>query len=763
MRLFGVEFPAAPGEWNKLFYPWGYFFIFLASGLVLSYCQFSLLPNILVFLLGVFFPVLFFLSFQKFDQKSPDLFKVKEKQNLFLVWFLLFVLTLSFAIRFYKLTELTQFPIVDDGIWGFNAIDLLHHWNWKIIRGDNLGVLSVWGVTGLFKVFGPSYWSLLLFPALLSVISIPLCYFAFRQFFSTQTALIAAAFYGLGFWSAYTARTCSANNLMWVIEFLVFIVLGCYLKSRNRKKGWAVLLGVLCGLGFYAYLPWLLMTLLIAVFMVWNERKNKSGKWGPVVLFFVFAALTVLPLVWGVLVQDGGHYAQYLLSSGTHTSFLTLLGREVNYITSVFWGNRGEIYFGPVWGGMLNPVIGALFLMGCLEFYKNRASSLARWMVLGITGYFVLAMFFNNVILCRVSAVLPVLCVIVTVGLLALLRDLKPILVGGFVGVVLLSSASLDFHHLLLAPVANQWSGARIQLQNPELQNDYWAAEQILKEKAAQSGPGLIFTCFNQSMWDQTLTLVTYPYNAALNSKFNPESASWFALLVDREEKPSLMEKYPKGQFYWLSENLERKGDTYLLIVDVMPETLKDSRRLLTTHQNLESFISMMMDHQLYFNDPAFTKKWVELKPLFAGDSFLENDYYVNYLNFASADKDPAECLTAVKGYFENEGSNLLFFNALVKNVRQPSLYPEAEAAAEKAEVQYDLLSHHYLKKGNKNESRRFLEMRGETFVLMNLFCSQMNQSAKAASYLTKARKILGPQADVYLKRMMDFKNQPLS
>jgi hypothetical protein len=38
-----------------------------------------------------------------------------------------------------------------------------------------------------------------------------------------------------------------------------------------------------------------------------------------------------------------------------------------------------------------------------------------------------------------------------------------------------------------------------------------------------------------------------------------------------------------------------------------------------------------------------------------------------------------------------------------------------------------------------------------------------MNQPEKAASCLAKAHKILGPQADVYLKRMMAYKNQPLS
>jgi hypothetical protein len=748
---------------SKAFYPWGYFLTFLISGLVLSYGQLSILINVVVFLLGIFLPVVLFSLFRNVNKKDLNLFNSKEKPDSFLTWFLVLALAFAFAVRFYKLTELTQFPITDDGIWGFNAIDLLQHWNWKIIRGDNLGVLSVWGVTAFFKVFGPSYGTLLLFPALLSVISIPLSYFAFRQIFSTRAALMSATFYALGFWSVYNARTCSANNLMWVIEFLVLIVLGRYLKSQKEgRRRWLALLGGLCGLGLYAYVPWLLLALLISVFVVWNELKNKSEPWGSLVLFFIFAALAVLPLVWGVLAKDGGHYGEYLLSSGVHTSISTLLGRELDYITSVFWGNRGEIYFGPVWGGMVNPVLGALFLMGCLDFFKNRQSHLVRWMLLGAGAYFVSAMFFNHVVLCRVSAALPVFCAIATVGFLFLVNHVKPAFAAVFLISVILSSALLDFHHLLLAPVTNQWSGARIQLQDPKLQNDYWAAEQILKEEASQKGPGLIFTYFNQSLWDQTLTLATYPYNAALNSKYNPESAGWFALLVDRTEKSLLMEKYPQGHFYWLSENLERKGDSYLLIVDMTRETLNDARRLLAAHQSLEGFISMMMEHQLYFHDPVFTKKWIELKPLFEDNDFLQNYYFVHLLNFATLDKDPVQCLSAVDGYFESEGSNQLFFNALAKNVRQPVLYPGAEAAAEKAEVQYGLLSSHYLKKGDAVESRHFHELQGETFVLMNLFCLQMNQPKKAASYLGKAHKILGSQADIYLKRMMDYKDKPL-
>src|SRR5581483_4845025 len=105
-------------------------------------------------------------------------------------WALLIFLAAA-VLRLYRLVSLPFWPVWDDANYSYFAIGLSEHWSWDFLIGHEKTMpLFTWLQALFFKVVEPSLFSMWLYPALLSLATVPLGYRAARFFFPRSFSLV---------------------------------------------------------------------------------------------------------------------------------------------------------------------------------------------------------------------------------------------------------------------------------------------------------------------------------------------------------------------------------------------------------------------------------------------------------------------------------------------------------------------------------------------------------------------------------------------
>jgi hypothetical protein len=224
--------------------------------------------------------------------------------------------------------------------------------------------------------------------------------------------------------------------------------------------------------------------------------------------------------------------------------------------------------YGPSWGGMLNPLLSASFLIGVLELYLHRREGLPRWILffffMGLLPGLLAA---DYVELNRILQVMPFLLLVAAVGLQKLFLSLKPGK-GRVVAVVLLGASSffLDLNHLL-KPLRD--AGFANESIPQDVLDDNRKAYAVLDSVQKQMGPGLLFTDFLLLSHNHSLSVTTYWFNAALNPKLDPHRARWAAIVTNVHYQHYLAKRFPKAQWFWIDQNVPEEDGG--LTVGVIP------------------------------------------------------------------------------------------------------------------------------------------------------------------------------------------------
>ncbi len=310
------------------------------------------------------------------------------------------------------------------------------------------------------------------------------------------------------------------------------------------------------------------------------------------------------------------------------------------YLSEIFWGNpmRGFGY-GPLWGGFMNPISGALFFLGALELWRHRKLPAVKWFGVVFLLCLVPGIASQGVEMMRVVSVLPFLLVAVAIGLnLVLLKVPKP-WKGVLVGFLFFSSGGLDFYHLAV-PYAKAWKPQGDIFKSVKSAESYHAY-QILRDWEKNRGTGYLFLDFLSVPSDQTLTLATYPFNALLNPALKDQKPSWAAFLTNVNYRPFLERRFPGANWFTLGTDLMPLDGEWML--GIVPLEAKD-----------REWLERWVGAQPFFHGVAVgLYRQTEGKPrqellegisksysIVQGDPFLESCYWeINYFNH-SADKD---------------------------------------------------------------------------------------------------------------------------
>lgn len=608
------------------------FSVMALSNVLLSYFDLSITFVLWVLLGGILLPFLAFLLLptpRKNPPPSAELFTVPNW-----VWGALALAAVG--LRFFSLTTLSTWPVVDEGNYGFFATLLEEKWNWHLVHGfAQEPSFYMWGQFVFFKLFGNSPLSLWLFPAVCSALCVPFAWLAARKARGPSTGFFTACFMGLGFWPLYIGRFSTPCVLMFLWECVTFCVLASYFKKPKGSR--LVLLGFLVGMGFYIYLAWAPVAFMVTLALGFNGSEPRRGRAQSVLVFSAVALAVIIPLVLA-MAGDYRGYFNHLWPTGSSASWRTRLPLGLAYLRGIFWGtDHGAFSYGPLWGGLFNPLLSALIFLGAASLLRASRSTLSLFL-LGSAALFSLpAVLTNSLEMMRLTALLPILIGLAATGAQSLLSIVpQPRRIFLF-ALIVLSSLCLDLRHLYFVyPVYGSQNTA---FYGAHKTVEFERAYPLLKSMARSEGPGLILLNFHPDPYDQTLFVATYSFNAAENRRLDLSQAKWTAVLANIHEQPYLARLFPGGRWTWVSEGLGRKDGGFLL--EITPVTPQNRGLLLKwqkADQSLGELTRLIMEWGVDPDQGAMMAVLEEAYPWFKGDPLLESRYWrIRSLHHAAA------------------------------------------------------------------------------------------------------------------------------
>ncbi|HUO57021.1 MAG TPA: hypothetical protein VMV05_02490 [bacterium] len=597
----------------------------LANGL-LSYTNPAPGPAVFVTTVGVLFPLWVvhqFLKVKKFNGGPEPL-------HPFPLWIWIPLLAVALVLRFDKLTALSTWPDMDEGMFGYFALRLSERWNWELLHWvSQEPILYTWGLALTFKLLGPSLYSLWLFPALCSLLCLPLAWWALPKPIPASLLSLFLSLLAVSFWPAYIGRFSVQSVLLlpWELLALGLLLRALLAKDGITRLGWVAALGAAAGAGFYIYLAWPLVAFVLGLVILTENSRLPLKRLPSAAVYAGVTSAVALPLLLAYTHENRGYF-NHLGLYGFYHDLGGHLWLAWAYLKDLFWGNSAAAFrCGPVWGGLLNPVLTSLFLWGLVSLWPVRSRRWALWLVGALLAFFTPALLTNDLEMMRLTPILPLLLGIAAYGGLWLFEAVPGRTRVPFLVLLLAVSGGLDCWHLLGA-YDGHW------LKNPGYYGDhkspeFYRAYSLLKPIGREEGPGLLLLDFNPDPYDQTLLVATYGMNAARNPQYKPQAALWGAVLANIHEQPYMSKLFPNGRWTWLSKGINRDDGGFLMdIIPLDAENRPKFEKWLRADTALRELTRLVMETDVDPHQGAMLKVLEGAYPQFKGDPLLESRYW---------------------------------------------------------------------------------------------------------------------------------------
>ena len=616
-----MEKPYKRWELFLLFSPWFCFSIFLCAESLLSYSSIPQNVKPWLFLGGIFLPFFIAALNPSLPEKTPVYFQESLPDSSAFVW--MGLITAACLVRFYKVTELSSWPLPDEGFYGFCALGLSEKWKWALSYGSfSFPAAGIWGLGILFKIFGPSLGTLWVFPAILSAMTVPMVYFCSRAFFSKSFSLILLAFWSFSFWPLYLGRLCLGHELVLIWLIVTFAAFGFFLREKGNggREKKALLLGLCMSLGFYTGAHWAAVAFFVVPAFGWTVYREPKRSLRCFLLF-------LLPMILDIPIFT-------LFVSPSQSGYLhSVLGFQKgqlrqcwDYWSGLFWGvETTRFAYKPIWGGFLNAVEASFFFTGLLDLWRNRQVAFHRWVFFSFVIFLMPGMLSNELEMLRVILVLPLLLGIGAVGFQRLLleRPISQRFLWGVLGIIL--AGALGLYHLF-GPYQSLWRDSPQTSLKYGKSTARWTAYKILSSVCRLRGPGLIFTDFDSTPFEQTLTIALYPINAARNPFLSPLQAQWAGILTNTNYAPFLGSRFPSIQWFPLLPQVSKKDDILILgLIPVVPGNKKTIFHWLEVNKAFQGSTSQVMQVPYGQTNPGILEELIKIRPLIQEDPFLES------------------------------------------------------------------------------------------------------------------------------------------
>lgn len=545
-------------------------------------------------------------------------------------WLLALAASFGIFLRFFKLTSFRPWPNSDEALQGFFAIDLVRQWDWRFFyTSGQHPPLLIWLLHWFFQGSAPPLFNLWFLSALLSTLFVILGFLAARMFFPPPIPSLYGLLLTFGFWPLYFGRFCVQGVLVPFFEMAAFGLVGYFLRSKSDiSKGFAAAgLGLVAGVGTWTYTSWLAVVLFLAALSAWRLRRNpREMKF--FLLFVLFLCAGSLPWIVAAFEEKFGGYAVGVSLLGGYFNWKDQFLTSLSYITDLFWGTLKEpVSYGPVLGGMLNPLLGAFFFLGALKLFRHRTTVPAKAMGLAAVLFLLPGVLSaDHVEMFRIIQFMPLLFLAAALGFASFLefwpKRRRPVVLAFFLGLSLL----YDGYHLV-KPVLQEPLVFPPRFQDRSNDENYWAY-QWLKPEARKLGPGLIFTDFSLLSHNHTLNVMTYPFNALSNPTLDAAHAKWAAVVTNIHYAPFLSRRFPGFQWHPVSPFPVEDGGSVVGLIPVNAE----NREVFSDWARVHLYFHRLgIEAENLMNDPVRYRETVQELPegyaLLQGDPFLESCY----------------------------------------------------------------------------------------------------------------------------------------
>ncbi|HVZ79982.1 MAG TPA: hypothetical protein VHE12_04175 [bacterium] len=522
------------------FHPPFYFLLFLTANLLLSFGSWDLTSKLWIFAFGILVPSVTGIH-AVLRQKSSFLADDRDKgrRSFLPLYWILFLLGLVFT-RFFRLEGLPYLPISDEGTFSYLALGLKEHWKWNLLWAEaRMEPLLIWALGLYYRLVEPSLWALRVFPALVSIAVALMAYGAARTRFSSRFSMIFAWILAFSFWEFSLMRLSTPNDFIPLFQLAGFGLWGLYVKTAKgpRKIFFLLALGLWGGMGFFVYTNWLPIWsffLLILVFAQWKERRMSLMP-----VFPVLALPFAVPLLLARLAPGG----MSLIRNDFGNWFS--LRSYAFYLNGIFWDGSSSFPLGPLKGGMLDPITGALVLVGVIQVI---GSPTRKW-ALGLGVGFFLALqpgvVTNSLELQRITPAFPFLALAATFGVQSLVGywSRAPRWAPLLLLIPILIMNSFSFFGSYCDPQAGP-----AHVWRPI---SHWDAYKTLEAQRERTGPLYIFTEFNTDYDNKVLSLAVHPFN--LLDRRDPQPGEWASMVVNSEYLPYFIVRFPGLRFRQLA------------------------------------------------------------------------------------------------------------------------------------------------------------------------------------------------------------------
>lgn len=543
----------------------GFFALILCSLAALSYHPLGWVLRMWVFLMGVALPsgLSLFAAWRHSggaeEETSP--LPVLDRRGW---WVFLLV---AFALRLDGWDRFMDWPGIDEVVHGTLSLQLMDHWDWSLFRYvSQMPPLYFWMQAGLYQAFGVSLSNLWL---LSTCVSLATALGVFLWVLPRRTPSWvgwSAVFMGISFWPVYLGHFAHPAVLVPFWTVVGMAILGRWYQSPERGDKGIFFLGAWVGTGFYTYLAWPAVALSF-LWGVWvgasQGRRLRSS-----LVFGSGVALTMVPWVVEAIQKGYGSYYRFLFSNGgSHREVVDILRDTAGYLEVLGWRGGGNYH--PVWGGLFNPVLGALALVGIVEAFRARRAPWARCLLGALILSMVPAFVSVSVNPLRLVSVIPWFFLAAGWGLSSLLRGwprgwAKWVLAG-----LLAVSFLLDAQHLSKARAF--WSGSPQTWTTMVKQRSSYLGYQVLRSQAGREGPGYILTGFQLDFVDRSLPLACREFNLAEGAS-SSKVGTWAAFLCDLHYRPFLEKRFPTARFTDLEDPASPGRHPMLVVMEVPPE-----------------------------------------------------------------------------------------------------------------------------------------------------------------------------------------------
>lgn len=212
---------------------------------------------------------------------------------------LVLILCVAFAFRFYHLEDVPPGFHIDEAAWGLMGLDILDGIDRPVYFKRMWGGESLMAYLSAvsFKLFNPSILSLRFVSAACGVLTVLGTYCFAALAFNPVTGLFAATLLATSRWGIGLARI--ANHPTLVAPIAVFAFYWFYKGMVRRNVRDFAISGCLIGIGFYSYLAFRLVPIVIVavlIFLYVTEREVWENCRKPLLVFSVCLSAVSLPL-----------------------------------------------------------------------------------------------------------------------------------------------------------------------------------------------------------------------------------------------------------------------------------------------------------------------------------------------------------------------------------------------------------------------------------------------------------------------------------